>query len=100
MCTVNLLEGVFGQAGNTQETCSRNPAPVRKMTGLWVDLFLLKQHEKKENWSYVQGRPRPWRMPQQSREKKKRLNAGKPLSRNVPRIDARWNENKYIIVLF
>ena len=47
MCTVNLLEGVFGQAGNTQETCSRNPAPVRRMSGLWVDLFLLKQHEKK-----------------------------------------------------
>ena len=76
MCTVNLLEGVFGQAGNTQETCSRNPAPVSKMSGLWVDLFLLKQHaKKKENWNYVQGRHRPWRMPQQSREKK----VGRPM---------------------
>ena len=28
MCTVMLLEGVVGQAGNTQETCSRYPATV------------------------------------------------------------------------
>ena len=48
MCTVILLEGVVGQGGNKQETCSRNPAPVRRMSGLWVDLFLLKQHEKKK----------------------------------------------------
>ena len=55
MCTVNLLEGVFGQAGNTQETCSRNPAPVSKMSGLWVDLFLLKQHEKKRKLELCTG---------------------------------------------
>ena len=55
MCTVNLLEGVFGQAGNTQKTCSRNPAPVSKMSGLWVDLFLLKQHEKKRKLELCTG---------------------------------------------
>ena len=55
MSTVILLEGVVGQAGNTQETCSRNPAPVRRMSGLWVDLFLSKQHEKKENWNICKG---------------------------------------------
>ena len=42
----NVLEGVVGQAGNTQETCSRNPAPVRKILGQWVDLFFLKEHKK------------------------------------------------------
>ena len=27
----NLLKGVVGQAGNIQETCSRNPALVRRL---------------------------------------------------------------------
>ena len=73
---VNLLKGVVGQAGNTQETCSGNPAPVRRLPEQWVDLFFLKQHEKKENWHYLQGRSRLWRMPQQRRRRKK---VGRPM---------------------
>ena len=29
-------------------TCSRNPAPVRKILGQWVDLFFLKETQEKK----------------------------------------------------
>ena len=45
---VNLLKGVVGQAGNTQETCSGNPAPVKRLPGQWVDLFFLKTRKKRK----------------------------------------------------
>ena len=46
---VNVLKGVVEQIGNTQETCSGNPATVRRLPKRWVDLFFLKQHERKRN---------------------------------------------------
>ena len=45
---VNLLKGVVGQAGNTQETCSGNPAPVKRLPGQRVDLFSLKTRKKRK----------------------------------------------------
>ena len=44
----NLLEGVVGQAGNIQRTCSRNPAPIRILLKQRVCFFLKEQREKTE----------------------------------------------------
>ena len=57
MSAVCLLVGVLGQAGNTQETCSRNPAFSRlNVHQLQESFFFLKQHmKKKKNWDYLQG---------------------------------------------